>query len=75
VRDVWHVTEEADRRWIVARLGPTPFKMFTDHVRFTKPPAKACREPTFAVCNTQVRYSTVMRRYPGGYQVALGSWK
>jgi pimeloyl-ACP methyl ester carboxylesterase len=33
VRDVWRVTDEADRRWMVARLGPTPFKTFTDPVR------------------------------------------
>ena len=33
VRDVWRVTDEADRRWMVARLRPTPFKTFTDPVQ------------------------------------------
>jgi pimeloyl-ACP methyl ester carboxylesterase len=33
VRDAWGVTDDADRRWMVARLGPTPFKHFTDQVR------------------------------------------
>ncbi|MGH2374095.1 MAG: alpha/beta fold hydrolase [bacterium] len=39
VRDVWRVTDEADRRWMVARLGPTPFKTFTDPVRRMNPAA------------------------------------
>jgi pimeloyl-ACP methyl ester carboxylesterase len=41
VRDVWEVTDEADRRWMVERLGPTPYKTFTDPVRRTNPPAEA----------------------------------
>jgi pimeloyl-ACP methyl ester carboxylesterase len=40
VRDVWRVTDEADRRWMVARLGPTPFKTFTDPVRRRNPAAE-----------------------------------
>jgi pimeloyl-ACP methyl ester carboxylesterase len=40
VRDVWRVTDEADRRWMVERLGPTPFKTFTDPVRRTNPTAE-----------------------------------
>jgi pimeloyl-ACP methyl ester carboxylesterase len=40
VRDVWRVTDEADRRWMVARLGPTPFKTFTDPVRRRNPVAE-----------------------------------
>ena len=39
VRDVWCVTDDADRRWMVERLGPTPFKTFTDAVRRTNPAA------------------------------------
>jgi pimeloyl-ACP methyl ester carboxylesterase len=35
VRDVWRVTDEADRQWLVPRLRPTPFKTFTDPVRLT----------------------------------------
>jgi pimeloyl-ACP methyl ester carboxylesterase len=41
VRDVWRVSDEADRRWMVERLGPTPFKTFTDPVRRTNPVAAA----------------------------------
>jgi pimeloyl-ACP methyl ester carboxylesterase len=41
VRDVWRVTDETDRRWMVERLGPTPFKTFTDPVRRTDSRAEA----------------------------------
>jgi pimeloyl-ACP methyl ester carboxylesterase len=40
VRDAWGVTDEADRRWMVARLGPTPFKHFKDQVRRTNADAE-----------------------------------
>jgi pimeloyl-ACP methyl ester carboxylesterase len=40
VRDVWRVTDEADRRWLVERLTPTPFKTFTDSVRRRNPAAE-----------------------------------
>jgi pimeloyl-ACP methyl ester carboxylesterase len=39
VRDIWQVTDEAERRWLVERLGPTPFKVFTDPVRRSDPAA------------------------------------
>jgi pimeloyl-ACP methyl ester carboxylesterase len=39
VRDVWRVTDEADRHWLVARFCPTPFKTFTDPVRRRNPAA------------------------------------
>ena len=39
VRKAWHVTDEADVRWMVARLGPTPIKHFKDAVRCTNPAA------------------------------------
>ena len=32
IHDAWGVTDDADRRWMVARLGPTPFRHFTDRV-------------------------------------------
>jgi pimeloyl-ACP methyl ester carboxylesterase len=41
IRDVWGVTDEADQRWMLERLGPTPFKVFTDPVRRTNPAAEA----------------------------------
>jgi pimeloyl-ACP methyl ester carboxylesterase len=37
VRDVWRVTDEADLRWMLGRLCPTPFKTFTDPVRRRNP--------------------------------------
>jgi pimeloyl-ACP methyl ester carboxylesterase len=39
VRDVWRVTDEADRCWMVERLVPTPFKVFTDPLRRQHPAA------------------------------------
>jgi pimeloyl-ACP methyl ester carboxylesterase len=41
VRDVWDVADEADRRWMLERLGPMPFKVFTDPVRRGDPVAAA----------------------------------
>jgi pimeloyl-ACP methyl ester carboxylesterase len=29
----WKITDESDRRWMLARLAPTPFKVFKDPVR------------------------------------------
>jgi pimeloyl-ACP methyl ester carboxylesterase len=49
VRDGWGVTDEADRRWMIERLGPTPFKTFTDPVRCTDPRAAALPR-TFIGC-------------------------
>jgi len=40
VRDVWRVTDEADLRWMLGRLCPTPFKTFTDPVRRRNPAAE-----------------------------------
>jgi pimeloyl-ACP methyl ester carboxylesterase len=40
LRDVWRVTDEADLRWMLARLCPTPFKTFTDPVRRRNPAAE-----------------------------------
>jgi pimeloyl-ACP methyl ester carboxylesterase len=40
VRDAWGVTDDADRRWMVARLGPTPFKHFKDRVQRTNAAAQ-----------------------------------
>ena len=59
VHDVWRVTDEADRRWMVARLGPTPCGAGIQWPR-------RCRAPTFAVYSTPARGSTAMRRRPAG---------
>jgi pimeloyl-ACP methyl ester carboxylesterase len=49
VRDVWRVTDEADRGWMVSRLGPTPFRTFTDSVCLGNP-AAATLPRTYVRC-------------------------
>ena len=39
--EAWRVTDEADLRWILARLAPTPFGHFKDPVRRKNPTAEA----------------------------------
>jgi pimeloyl-ACP methyl ester carboxylesterase len=69
VRDVWRVTDEADRRWMVERFVPTPFKVFTDPVRRTNP--AAARLPrTYVRCLQHPsplfdRYAAMARRTEG----------
>jgi pimeloyl-ACP methyl ester carboxylesterase len=69
VRDVWRVTDETDRRWMVARLGPTPFKTFTDPVRRKNPAAEKlprtyirCRQHPSAAFD---RYAEMARQTAG----------
>ena len=40
VRDMWGVTDAADVRWLVERLGPTPVGHFTEPARRTNPAAE-----------------------------------
>jgi hypothetical protein len=40
-RDVWGVDDEADRHWMVDRIGPTPAKVFTNPIRRLDPAAAA----------------------------------
>jgi len=40
VRQAWQVTDEADLRWMLARLRPTPFGHFTSPVRLVNPAAE-----------------------------------
>ncbi len=40
VRDMWGVTGDDDVRWMVSRLGPTPFGHFKQPVRRTNPLAE-----------------------------------
>jgi hypothetical protein len=40
VSQVWQVADEADLRWMLARLCPTPFGHFTSPVRLANPPAE-----------------------------------
>ena len=39
VRDIWGVRDEADVKWMVERLVPTPFGHFRDPVRRSNPAA------------------------------------
>lgn len=39
LKEGWHITDEADRQWMLARLGPTPFKIFKDPLRRPNPGA------------------------------------
>jgi pimeloyl-ACP methyl ester carboxylesterase len=74
VCDDWQVTDEADRRWMVERLGPTPLGVFTTPVRRTNPAAAAlprtyirCRHnhsPAFDRC-AEVARNTPGWRYRG----------
>jgi pimeloyl-ACP methyl ester carboxylesterase len=49
VREMWGIADEADARWMVARLCPQPFKTFTEPVRRTNPGAAAVGR-TFIRC-------------------------
>ncbi len=49
LRENWAITNEADARWMVERLGPQPFKTFTEPVRCTNATAAALRR-TFIRC-------------------------
>jgi pimeloyl-ACP methyl ester carboxylesterase len=40
VRDMWGVTDQDDVRWMLERLGPTPFGHLKDPVRRTNPAAE-----------------------------------
>jgi pimeloyl-ACP methyl ester carboxylesterase len=40
VRQAWQVTDEADLKWMLARLRPTPFGHFTSPVRLVNPGAE-----------------------------------
>ena len=40
VRDMWGVTDEDDVRWMLDRLGPTPFGHLKDPVHRTNPVAE-----------------------------------
>jgi len=40
VAEVWRITDEADQRWMLARLRPTPFRHFLEPVQRANPAAK-----------------------------------
>ena len=69
VRDVWHITDDVDRKWLVSRLRPTPFKVFTDPVR-RRNPAAAKLARTYIRCrkypNTRFDgFADMARKTPG----------
>jgi pimeloyl-ACP methyl ester carboxylesterase len=69
VRDVWEVTDEEDRRWMTERLGPTPFKVFTDPVRRSNPAAEVLPRTYIRCLRNESpafdRFAEVARRTPG----------
>ena len=69
LREAWRITDEADRQWMLARLGPTPFKVFKDPVRRSNPAAEQLQR-TFIRClqwpNPMFdRYAETARRTAG----------
>ena len=78
VPEVWHVTDEADLRWMLARLGPTPFGHFKEPVRRVNPAAE--RVPrTYIRCTLYQhagfdRYAEQARRSPGWRYRELASY-
>jgi pimeloyl-ACP methyl ester carboxylesterase len=61
--EVWHVTDESDVAWMLARLRPTPLRHFTDPVR---------AEPgrTDGLARTYIRCSS---RPPAPFDIAAAS--
>jgi pimeloyl-ACP methyl ester carboxylesterase len=69
VPEAWRVTDEADLRWVLARLAPTPFGHFKDPVRRKNPVAEALPR-TYIRCLQWPhagfdRYADAARRTPG----------
>ena len=69
VPEAWRVTDEADLRWISARLAPTPFGHFKDPVRCKNPVAEALPR-TYIRCLQWPHagfdhYADAARRTPG----------
>jgi pimeloyl-ACP methyl ester carboxylesterase len=69
VRDVWRITDDVDRRWLVSRLRPTPFKTFTDPVR-RRHPAAAKLARTYIRCRQHPSprfdgFADMARKTPG----------
>jgi len=54
LRKAWDITDDADVRWLVARLGPQSFKTMTEPVRRTNP-AAAWLPRTFIRCTHDPR--------------------
>jgi pimeloyl-ACP methyl ester carboxylesterase len=77
LREAWRITDEADRRWMLARLDPTPFKIFKDPVRSSNPTAGKLPR-TFIRClqwpNPMFdRYADIARRTAGWHHYELAA--
>jgi pimeloyl-ACP methyl ester carboxylesterase len=78
VPEVWRVTDEADLRWMLARLGPTPIGHFKDAVR-RKDPAAAKLPRTYIRCTLYQhpgfdRYAETARKSSGWRYRELASY-
>lgn len=83
VRDMWGVTDDADVRWLVDRLGPTPVGHFRDPVRASNAAAGAlpyayirCRQfanPRFDQHAAMAQQSALWRyrELPGPHHAAI----
>ncbi len=77
LREAWRMTDEADRRWMLARLCPTPFKIFNDPVRSAHLAARNLPR-SFIRCpqwpNPMFdRYAEMARRTAGWHHYALAA--
>jgi hypothetical protein len=68
-RDVWRISDAADRRWLVDRLRPTPFRTFTQPVRLKNAAAEKIPR-TYIRCLQHAsasfdRFAEKARRTPG----------
>ena len=78
VPEVWRVTDEADLRWMLARLGPTPFGHFKEPVRRKNPAAERLPR-TYIRCTLYAhagfdRYAETARRSAGWRYRELASY-
>jgi hypothetical protein len=77
LRDFWQVHDEADRHWMVERLVPTPYKVFTDPVQRGNPAAELLPR-TYIECvgnpvRAFARFAEEARRTPGWRYRALAT--
>jgi pimeloyl-ACP methyl ester carboxylesterase len=67
--EAWQIRDEADQRWVLPRLRPTPFRHFTEAVRRDNPAAEKLPR-TYIRCrdypNTSFdRYAQIAQHSPG----------
>ena len=75
VPEVWRVTDEADLRWMLARLGPTPFGTLMIQFGARIPPPKGCRARKNGARSIHTRDSIEMQiRHVEAQAGAIASW-